>query len=310
MRRPRAVSEKFNANLRDRIGAKGKLMVDSGGYVLMTKQDSRWNVRRVSSLYDRIDADHLVSLDVPPSAGDSKRDRVSKYEKTLRNLEKQFQQFGKRIVPVVHGVTDLETEHNCQRIKQLFPSPSVIGIGGLVPILQKCGSARKSGLFTPQRRIANAVRCVHAHFPHSRIHLFGVGSLHTVLGVTALGGRSVDSIGWRQAAGFGSVFIPGRHRRLLTLRERANPCRPFANEDDLDLLSQCRCPTCRMDTRPASQIARLAHHYKPRAVHNIWVLYAEIAGYFHASQMGTASAFLSSRLSEAWIEAIELRQEI
>jgi queuine/archaeosine tRNA-ribosyltransferase len=309
MRRPRAVSEKFDTDLRSRIGAKGSLMVDSGGFVLMTKQDSRWDVGRVGRLYDRIDADYLVSLDVPPNAGDSKADRLRKYDKTFRNLERLFRQFGRRVVPVVHGVNAEETESNCRRIKRLYPWPSIIGIGGLVPTLQKCGSVRMAGPHTPQKRIADSVRCVQAHFPHSRIHLFGVGSLHTVLGVIALGARSVDSIGWRQAAGFGSVYIPGRHRRLLTLRERERPCRPFASDDDLELLTQCRCPACRTVKQSTTRIARLAHHYKPRAVHNIWVLYSEIADYLRARQSGTATAFLSSRLSEAWTEAIGFYQQ-
>ena len=217
-------------------------------------------------LYDRIDADYLVSLDVPPSAANSKADRLRKYNETLGILEKLFGQFGQRVVPAVHGVSVSEVESNCRQIKRLYPSPSIIGIGGLVPTLQKCGSIRKSGPHTPQKRIANSVRCVQAHFPRSRIHLFGVGSLHTVLGVIALGARSVNSIGWRQAAGFGSVYIPGRHRRLLTLRERERPCRPFASDDDLELLTQCRCPACRGVKKSTTRIARLAHHYKPRAV--------------------------------------------
>jgi tRNA-guanine family transglycosylase len=308
IRRPRAVSVKFDADLRSRIGAKGSLMVDSGGFILMTKEDLSWDVRHVRRLYDRIDADYLVSLDVPPTVGDSRADRVRKYDKTLRNLERLFGQFGRRVVPVVHGVNVSETESNCRRIKRLYPSPSIIGIGGLVPTLQRCGTVRKSGPHTPQKKIADSVRCVQAHFPRSAVHLFGVGSLHTVLAVIALGVRSVDSIGWRQAAGFGSVYIPGRHRRLLTERERERPCRPFASDDDFELLIQCRCPACRTVTRSTTRIARLARHYKPRAVHNIWVLYSEIADYFRARQSGTAGAFLSSRLSEAWTEAIELSQ--
>jgi tRNA-guanine family transglycosylase len=308
IRRPRAVSEKFDGNLRSRLGAKNRLMVDSGGFVLMTKQDSRWDVGRVGSLYTRIDADHLVSLDVPPSAGDSPADRVRKYNKTFKNLEKLFNRFGERLVPVVHGVTAAEIEKNCRRIQRLYPSPAIVGIGGLVPTLQRCGAIKKAGPNTPHRRIAEAVACTRAYFPRARIHLFGVGSLHTVLGVIALGAGSVDSIGWRQAAGFGSVYIPGRHRRLLTLRNRENPCRPFANEEDIEILGQCLCPECRISKKHERRIERLASHYKPRAVHNIWVLYSEIAGYLRACQNSTDAAFLSSRLSEAWMEAIAWRR--
>jgi tRNA-guanine family transglycosylase len=302
IRRPRAVSEKFDDNLRNRIGAKNRLMVDSGGFVLMNKQNPNWNVSRVAHLYNRIDADYLVSLDVPPSIGDSRTDRARKYKKTLQNLEKLFGQFGEKVVPVVHGATVQEIEKNCRLIQSLYPSPMIVGIGGLVPTIQRCGAVTKAGPQTPQRRIAEALGCTRAYFPQSRIHMFGVGSLHTVLGAIAIGAGSVDSIGWRQAAGFGSVYIPGRHRRLLTLRERERPCRPFASDDDIELLGRCRCPVCRIVQ--GNKIDRLASHYKPRAVHNIWVLYSEIADYLRASQRGKGMDFLSKRLSDAWLNAI------
>jgi queuine/archaeosine tRNA-ribosyltransferase len=232
-------------------------------------------------------------------------DRLKKYDKTFRNLEKLLQRFGQRLVPVVHGFTTAEMEMNCRSIQDLYPSPVIIGVGGLVPTLQRCGNVRKAGRNTPQRRIAEAVACTRAHFPNARIHLFGVGSLHTVLGVIALGASSVDSIGWRQAAGFGSVYIPGRHRRLLTLRDRENPCRPFADDDDIEVIGRCRCPECRISKDPEKKIDRLAGHYKPRAVHNIWVLYSEIANYLSAREKGRYR-FLSSRLSEAWLDAVDI----
>ena len=302
IRRPIAVSKKLKDNLRNRIGAKDRLMVDSGGFVLMHKSNAAWNVNRVARLYEQIDADHLVSLDVPPSSSDSSTTRRRKYTKTFANLERLAGQFGERVVPVVHGVTLQEIERNCRRIQLLLSSPPIVGIGGVVPTVQRCGMVTKPGPQTPQKRIAEAIRCTRAFFPQSRIHMFGVGSLHTVLGTIAMGAGSVDSIGWRQAAGFGSVYIPGRHRRLLTLREREHPCRPFADDDDVTVLARCRCPACR--TAHSGNIDRLAGHFKPRAVHNIWVLYSEIANYLLAHERGKGVQFLSKRLSAAWLEEI------
>ena len=306
IRRPKTISKKFDLSLRERIGAKSRLMVDSGGFVLMTNDDARWSVGSVGRLYARIDADYLVSLDVPPNVDDSPAGRLQKYNKTFRNLERLLEQFGERLVPVVHGITTAEMEANCRRIQGLYPSPNIVGIGGLVPTIQRCGKVNRPSPNTPQRRIAEAVACTRAHFPDARIHLFGVGSLHTVLGVIALGVSSVDSIGWRQAAGFGSVYIPGRHRRLLTMRQRENPCRPFASNEDIELIARCRCPECRLSKDRKERMHRLASHYKPRAVHNIWVLYSEIAAYLRA-RLNKRQGFLSSRLSEAWLDAIDLQ---
>jgi queuine/archaeosine tRNA-ribosyltransferase len=302
IRRPVANGAKFDDGLRQRIGAQSHLMVDSGGFVLMSKPNIRWGPSRVGELYARIDADHLVSLDIPPLRSDCALVRRSKYRRTLRNLEVLTRRFGERIVPVVHGVGLSEFEANCRRIAAFASSPSVIGIGGLVPTLQRCGSVKRTSPDAPHGEIANAIRCVRGYFPKSKVHLFGVGSLHTVLGVVALGVKSVDSIGWRQAAGFGSVYIPGRHRRLLTQREREAPCRPFASDQELEILAGCHCPACR-EARDSGKCNSevLAAHFLPRAVHNIWVLYSEIAGYLDACHAGQGAPYLQARLSEAWL---------
>jgi queuine/archaeosine tRNA-ribosyltransferase len=304
MRRRKANGAKFDVGLRKRLGAGGPLMVDSGGFVLMAKKNRRWSAASVATLYDRIDADYLVSLDLPPNRDDRPSDRRRKYGSTIRNFELLFDQFGERVVPVVHGFGLNEVERNCLRIAQLCPSPALIGIGGLVPTLQRCGSIKRPSADSPHRTIANSIECVRTYFPKSKIHLFGVGSLHTVLGVIAAGANSVDSIGWRQAAGFGSVFIPGRHRRLLTERERQTPCRPFASRGDLDLLAACLCPACRHNGEIEDNVERLRRHFKPRAAHNIWVLYSEIARYLVAKSTDQGQAFLASRLSDAWLSAL------
>lgn len=304
IRRPKSNSLKFDAGLRRRVGAGSKLMVDSGGFVLMTKRRAAWNVTRVAELYKRLDADLLVSLDLPPRRTDSRGVRGSLYARTLANLSELVERYGRKIVPVVHGVNLQEIESNCGQIGRVMPNPVLVGVGGIVPALQGCGRVNIDSRTSPQRGIAEIMQCVRAHFPKSGVHVFGVGSLHTVLAMVALGAQSVDSIGWRQAAGFGSVFIPGRQRRLLTSRERIRPCRPFVDDLDKEILRDCVCPACRGASPVGENIARLAAHFKPRAAHNIWVLYKEVASYLSEHEAGRGAYFLSSRLSEAWLGAI------
>jgi queuine/archaeosine tRNA-ribosyltransferase len=303
LRRP-ANRPKFDQHLRLRVGAGAQLMVDSGGFVLMRQPTLRWTSASVAALYRKIDADFLVSLDVPPQSRDDKVDRCHKYRKSFVNLERLYDSFGERIVPVVHGAVFGEVERNCADFRRIYRNPPLIGLGGLVPTLQLCGNARKPQADSPQALIAQAITIVRGYFPLSKLHIFGVGSLHTVLGVVTAGANSVDSIGWRQAAGFGSVFIPGRHRRLLTERQRDAPCRPFASCEDLEILAHCRCPVCREAKRYGDNIAILRGHFKPRAIHNIWVLYSEVAGYFLAKRKGHAQRYLSERLSDAWLSIL------
>src|ERR1700744_3371594 len=44
MRRPSANKPKFDQNLRELVGARSRLMVDSGGFVLMGKDVAHWSV--------------------------------------------------------------------------------------------------------------------------------------------------------------------------------------------------------------------------------------------------------------------------
>jgi len=302
MRRPTANEPKFDRNLRAHVGAFKSLMVDSGGFVLMNKVDCHWTVSDVAKLYRRIDADHLVALDVPPNRKDRRNRRQAKYLQTLRNLELLLGEFGDKIVPVAHGRGRDELEANCRQIVKLAPNPKLIALGGMVPLLQQCGQTRNPSKDAPQAIVAEAIRCMRSYFPKTKIHLFGAGSLHTVLGVLAMGANSVDSIGWRKAAGFGSVYLPGRHRRLLTHRERERPCRPFVSRKELEILRACGCPAC--SAAPRSNIATLTKSFQPRALHNIWVLYSEIAGFLEAKRNDQDADYLSARLSDAWLAAI------
>jgi queuine/archaeosine tRNA-ribosyltransferase len=304
IRRPSAHKSKFDHRLRERLGAKGRLMVDSGGFVLMGRDNRGWGVGTVAALYSKIDADHLVSLDIPPNGRDTTDEREKKYKRTIANLKRLYDRFGERIVPVVHGAAYKEMERNCDAIRRFYQSPSLVGIGGLVPTIQRCGNARIPNSGSPQATICQAIVAVRRHFPKSKIHIFGVGSLHTALGVIAAGANSVDSIGWRQAAGYGSVFIPGSYRRLLTDRHRDSPCRPFVSEEDLGLLARCRCPACRSSGQRFDNVARLRASFHPRAIHNIWVLYGEVAGYLIARRNGCDHAYLTQRLSEAWLSVL------
>lgn len=306
IRRPKSLPPKFDEKLRSRIGASGNLIVDSGGFVLMMNPDADWNVANVANLYERLNADHLVALDVPCSPEDDEQIRAEKYLRTKENTEFLYDRFGELIVPVLLGATRAELEANARRMRGIVgDAPRLVGLGGLVPVIQRCGKSKYPSESSPQRRIGLAVEVARQHFSNSRIHIFGVGSIHTVLGCVALGASSIDSIGWRQAAGFGSVYVPSRHRRLLTGRERKSPCRPFVDQQDLELLSKCGCPVCSNASSDSELVSRLSSNFAPRAIHNIWVLYQELSTYARLRTTSNGDSFLKARLSDAWIDAIE-----
>ena len=303
-RRPSSILPKFDGRLRERLGARGKVMVDSGGFVLMKHSTMQWSVGDVSKIYGKIDAEHLVSLDHPPFPGDDKEVRSQKYAFNMECLRTLFDEFGYRIVPVIHGVNQEELQSNAKEIQALAPTPPVVAVGGLVPHLTRSGHVRKATPDSPQARIKLSIDTAIEAFPDSVVHVFGVGSAKTALGVIALGASSVDSISWRQAAGHGIVFIPGRAQRLLTNKPSKRPSRPTVSDIDKDILLQCRCPVCVGARERGNAIDELAGSYLPRALHNIYVLNKEVSDMVSARKDGRCEEFLSKRLSQAWCDVV------
>jgi 7-cyano-7-deazaguanine tRNA-ribosyltransferase len=271
---------------------------------LMQHSKMMWGVEDVAQIYAGIDVDHLVSLDHPPLPGDDTETRRDKYRRNARYLKRLFDRFGSRIVPVIHGNNEAECRANAAAILEIHADPQLIGLGGLVPHLRRSGHVRSSAPDTPQQRIRTLIHVARDYFPAARIHVFGVGSVRTALGVLALGASSIDSVVWRQAAGFGIVFLPGQPQRILTNRPPERLSRPFLSETDRALLACCRCPVC-VSTQPmTSSELSLAESYLPRALHNIYVLYKEVSDMLNARRSGELERFITSRLSPVWSDTI------
>lgn len=125
-----------------------------------------------------------------------------------------------------------------------------------------------------------------------------------MLALFSLGAQSADSIGWRQAAGFGSIYLPGRNQRLLSWKwESARP-RPLIDATDRILLAECNCPVCRPIELLRYRIRRLNGSFTQRSLHNLWVLRREIDSLIAAQEGHREMEFLSPRLSAPWLAAI------
>jgi tRNA-guanine family transglycosylase len=310
IRRPSLLPRRFSPHLKATLNVGGPLMLDSGGFAMMKNKAQNWSAEDVSAVYDRVDADILVSLDVPPGLNDRPNVRADKLERTLSNLAILASRFGSRLMPVVQGRTPQEVIKCCEGIAKRVESPEWVGIGGLVPLLHRSGSYRTSTRNTPQAKIAMTLQIVRAHFPTSVLHVFGVGSMQTMLALFSLDAQSADSIGWRQAAGFGSIYLPGRNQRLLSWTSQSARPRPLIDAAEQALLSECNCPACGPVERLERRIGRLNDSFTNRSLHNLWVLRNEIDSLIAAREGHREMEFLSSRLSKPWLAAIQKRGHI
>lgn len=291
IRRPSLIKNHFHAGLREKLCTKGPIMVDSGGFVLMT-QDVNWGVSELSSIFKNTDADLFISLDLPPLPSDSKSTIKKKWKTTVRNYDYLTSQFGEQIVPVVHATNQKSLEIACEDVANRVSSPDWIAVGGLVPYFSKCGFSKLGHDQTPQEHIVSTLKLVKARFPKSRIHALGAGSPQTIIGVVASGADSVDSTAWRTSAGFGCIYSEtGKRIELIGGMRRRGQTISEAESKEIE---DCSCPSCRELTTGRGRIARLKRHFENRSVHNLWNIN------LHMEKMKKSSLHAKRCLSEAW----------
>lgn len=271
--RPRMLQTVFGPQLKARLAITGPLMLDSGGFTVMMREGDL-TLAQVARAFCAADADVLVSLDYPPLGTDPVEVRQAKYADNLANFTALHRDLA-NLSPVVHGVTVDELRANCEAIHQVDPAPAWVCLGGLVPLLRQCGQMRHRAS-RARRRLAETIVLVREAFPASRLHALGVGSPRNIATAFASGADSVDSIGWRRAAGFGTIFLPGGTERFVAHRDRKRPgSRRLLDEADLAALSACECPACTGAGGLEARVGALAASYLPRAAHNAWVLLGE-----------------------------------
>jgi hypothetical protein len=119
-----------------------------------------------------------------------------------------------------------------------------------------------------------------------------------------MGAHSSDSQGWRHAAGFGSIYLPGKGQRILEWNRPHKRPRPIIDDEDRNLLAACSCPACQDHDDLEGRIRRLKGGFEPRSVHNAWVLYHEVAALRVAVRENRMQSFLASRLPLRWLEIV------
>ncbi|MCK1491291.1 hypothetical protein IVB14_12910 [Bradyrhizobium sp. 180] len=272
IRRPSLRKTHLNADLRRKLGLSGPLMIDSGGFALSMNPSARWSIRNVSDAINEIPADIFVSLDIPPHRTDNARERTRKIRESVRNYELLLERFPRKLImPVVHGRTREEVECCTEMIASISPAPAWIGVGGVVPLLQRRKLLADWG-GSPESFIAMCLRTVRRQFRQSRIHVFGAGGTRTFPAMVALGANSADSIGWRQAAGFGSVFLPLKSQRIVLPGAASRGVRKVLGREDVIDVMRCECPICTENHTFRGRISLFRKSFHNRSIHNAWVI--------------------------------------
>jgi queuine/archaeosine tRNA-ribosyltransferase len=306
IRRPSLKYTHLNAQLKEKLGISGPLMVDSGGFHLMMNPKSEWNVGDVSKFMRSINAEIFVSLDYPPSKRDSVDDRKRKIELSATNFKILTERFPNKIVmPVVHGRTISEVDLSVQLIARHIKRVSWIGLGGIVPLLQHRAVSREISHVTPEAFIALSLEMIRAAFPNAKIHAFGAGGTRTFPAVFAFGADSADSIGWRQAAGFGSIFLPLTSQRVVKWNAEKRPPRKLLEQGDFQYLQLCKCPICVRRPSIADKLSAFRVSFYNRSIHNAWAIINQVK-YWPRGREGVMNLISKGDLGAAWARAANL----
>jgi queuine/archaeosine tRNA-ribosyltransferase len=273
MRRPSLRGSHFNSTLRDKLGLAGPLMIDSGGFALMKSPSAKWSASTVGNFIGSIDADVFVSLDLPPSPADDQDLRKRKICASTRNFRYLTNRFPTKIImPVVHGRSIKEINYSIELLLRTSRNPSWIGLGGIVPLLQNRYTSTEVAMLGSEKFIGLSIMAIRSAFPLSKIHAFGAGGTRTFPAVFAFGADSADSIGWRQAAGFGSIFLPMKSQRIVAWSGDTKQPRRLLDDSDLEQISACCCPICRTKSSTSYRVAAFKKGFHNRAIHNAWTL--------------------------------------
>lgn len=266
------------------------LMIDSGGYYFIKNPNCAIDVTHLAEIYRKIDAEMLVSLDIPPHPKLEKEAMTERWEQTKKNafeLSEKFRE--KKIMPVVHGYSEKALLKHSHEIAELIAESGMIGFGGIVP------------LFKVNRTLClELVRFLRLLHPDKLLHVFGVGSVSTMMLLAALGVDSMDTIGWRIKAAYGAIQLPSTSDRFVSPKKNAKKPRKELSPQELDLLSNCQCPIC-CNSSLAQKLGKLDNSksstFENRAVHNAWVFTQELQRTRQLLNQGILMDYLKEKMS-------------
>lgn len=154
--------------------------------------------------------------------------------------------------------------------------PKLLGLGGMVPIVR---SIKKE--ITLGKLILNIIHQVRKEFPHSFIHVYGLGEHRWYPMIRLVGASSSDYAGVYYISGRGGILLPGLSERYFLkiiklkkdnshFRYYTRPKERVFSEENLKLLYKCECPVCK-----TSEPLMLEIDKEKRLIHNMSVVLCE-----------------------------------
>lgn len=308
---------KGQAKLHEHIEFNGPLMLDSGGFNFQKHADISIDALDVLKLGITCDVDVSVVLDHPFLPKSADEEISIRWENTLANTHRMFDEFtsrngnlpkGFQLMPVLHGHDDETLERCHKEIVEIWgDDPPIVGIGSLAPLARNGSKRKVIKILCKARQL----------FPDAHIHCFSLGSALLMLFAFYCRANTVDSQTWILSAAFKNVQLPGfpwtrfsarerakdekkyeetrRHfaRRLLQLiDEEGFAIKDWDKGEDRDIHNEAEALSYLdyLEDRDGE------NHIHRRACHNLYALNFEARSAREAKKAGKLETFIESRL--------------
>ncbi|MGQ4890888.1 MAG: hypothetical protein ACP6IP_00170 [Candidatus Njordarchaeia archaeon] len=249
---------------------KKKIWIDSGGYQIM-KRKIKVKISDLIKLYNDIDADFYISLDMPPEPKDSNKIRLKKIKKSFENYKIIVRKVGHKdetIIPVIHFTPNLEQLKYQIDLYEDF-SVKRIAIGGLVPFFLTAKKMRNS------REIGLLFLMIARKYIAHEIHVMGLGSPTTIPLIKRISIDSTDSSSWRIKAAFGKIILPCHGERHITER-KVNFGKKKITDKELNYIKSIVTSWDGVLISKYGEFNRLIesikYNFEDRALFNAWVI--------------------------------------
>ena len=272
---PQRRLEAMERGIREYLGVKEdvEVFLDNGAFAFW-RNDTEPPIEEYVDFVTKAQPDwYPIPADFIPDPALNRSEQKRLFLKTME-INKKYARGG--YVSVVHA-GDWLSEYLRELEAKDIDASSDLALGGLVPrLLSTKGSSSRE-------KVIDAIKETRDVYSGTSLHIFGIGGLTTLHLAAVLKVDSIDSVGWRIRAAYGSVFIAGKGERSIKKLGTWNTTK--VSEQDMEVLKECSCPACRkygVDGLKASKEdnekecdnwgALGAYN---RATHNLWTLLRE-----------------------------------
>jgi len=241
----------------------------------------------------------VSSLDIPSLLWHSVDTKILRLELSLENY--LFLKERIRDIPIVLGICAFSEKSAtivAKKLKDRLGNPSLIGLGGQVPLLRLSDTKPELG-----KLVVSTIRRLRNEMPESFIHVYGAGGHRWYMLVRLAGADSADYAGFAPLAGKGQVFLPGldphhilQKFEIKTRKPRyVQPKNEILTPGELKQLESCLCPAC----KNVSDVENLKNNRKYRIIHNLYTVISEsqlVDEYCNSNDLRGLSLHVEDRL--------------